>query len=245
MGIWEVLVWLVVAVVSVTRAIHQPIVDEVIRRSVDTLCGFVSEGIFPVLGRLWRLVRRNNPQPAAAAPILLDQGRASLTINENGKKCYMIGARGLKIARANFQAHWNWASRPHTRVLEVAELLSVWWLGFRAKMNLETLSPNTTYAIYLVFKIARDSRGLSGPATAAIRTWQSGVKTKGPRCTIFLVKGEHVTEEFYSPQERSDGWMEVKLGEFFVSLDDYRVLHLKFKLVEDKDRKERPHYPRN
>lgn len=59
------------------------------------------------------------------------------------------------------------------RVPEVAELVSVWWLGFRAKMNLELLSPSTTYVVYLVFKIARDSRGLSGPATAAIRTWES------------------------------------------------------------------------
>ncbi|KAF7133003.1 hypothetical protein RHSIM_Rhsim09G0052900 [Rhododendron simsii] len=125
--------------------------------------------------------------------------------------------------------------RIRTRVPEVAELVSVWWLGFRAKMNLEMLSPSTTYVVYLVFKIARDSRGLSGPATAAIRTWESAVKTKGPRCTVFLMNGHHVTEEYYAPQERSDGWMEVRLGEFFVNREDYRVLCLKFKLVEDKD----------
>lgn len=49
------------------------------------------------------------------------------------------------------------------------------------------------------------------------------------------MNGEHVTEEYHSQQERSDGWMEIHLGEFFVNREDYRLLLLKFKLVEDKD----------
>ncbi|KAI8537967.1 hypothetical protein RHMOL_Rhmol09G0064400 [Rhododendron molle] len=156
-------------------------------------------------------------------------------IDEDGKRCYMIGARGLNIGNGKILAHWNWASHPRTRVLEVAELVSVWWLGFRGKMNLELLSPRTTYVVYLVFKIAKDSRGLSGPATAAIRTWETTVKTKLPRRTVFLINGEHVTEEYYSPQERSDGWMEIHLGEFYVKREDYRLLQLKFQFVEEKD----------
>ncbi|XP_058182235.1 F-box protein PP2-B11-like [Rhododendron vialii] len=231
MGIWEGLLPVVFVVVSVIGAIRQPIVEDVVHRSVDALYGFVSRE----LRRLWRLALQKKPQA-----VLLDQGRASLTIDEDEKRCYMIGARGLKIGNGKFQAHWTWAPHPCTRVLEVAELVSVWWLGFRlrnfrAKMNLEMLSPSTTYVVYLVFKIARDSRGLSGPATAAIRTWESAVKTKGPRCTVFFMNGDHETEEYHAPQERSDGWMEIRLGEFFVNRENYRVLCLKFKLVEDKD----------
>ncbi|KAG5520537.1 hypothetical protein RHGRI_033199 [Rhododendron griersonianum] len=66
MEIWEFLMWVVPAVVSVIQAIRQPIVEDVIHRSIDALCGFVSRE----LGRLWR---QKKPE---AAPVLLDQGRA-------------------------------------------------------------------------------------------------------------------------------------------------------------------------
>ncbi|KAI8537968.1 hypothetical protein RHMOL_Rhmol09G0064500 [Rhododendron molle] len=69
MGIWEGLLRVVHAMVSVIGAIGQPIVEDVVNRSVDALYGFVSRE----LGGLWRLAYRKKPQ---AAPILLDQGRA-------------------------------------------------------------------------------------------------------------------------------------------------------------------------
>ncbi|XP_058194745.1 uncharacterized protein LOC131311345 isoform X6 [Rhododendron vialii] len=55
----------------VVSLIHQPMVDRVIQRIVDALCGFVSQEL---MGRLWRLIaRQKKPE---AAPVLLDQGRA-------------------------------------------------------------------------------------------------------------------------------------------------------------------------
>ncbi|KAG5520538.1 hypothetical protein RHGRI_033200 [Rhododendron griersonianum] len=68
MEIWEGLMYVILTVVSL---IHQPMVDGVIQRIVDALCGFVSREL---MGRLWRLIaRQKKPQ---AAPVLLDQGRA-------------------------------------------------------------------------------------------------------------------------------------------------------------------------
>ncbi|KAI8526767.1 hypothetical protein RHMOL_Rhmol12G0021700 [Rhododendron molle] len=56
--IWEFLMWVVPLVVSVIQAVRQPIVEDVIHRSVDALCGFVSGE----LGRLWRFARQKKPQ---------------------------------------------------------------------------------------------------------------------------------------------------------------------------------------
>ncbi|KAF7124510.1 hypothetical protein RHSIM_Rhsim12G0019200 [Rhododendron simsii] len=56
--IWEFLMWVVPLVVSVIQAVRQPIVEDVIHRSVDALCDFVSGE----LGRLWRFARQKKPQ---------------------------------------------------------------------------------------------------------------------------------------------------------------------------------------
>ncbi|KAF7124207.1 hypothetical protein RHSIM_Rhsim12G0019000 [Rhododendron simsii] len=69
MEIWEGLMCVVLTVVS---QIHQPMVDGVIQRTVDAICGFVSGE----LGRLWRLIaRQKKPQ---VAPVLLDQGASGM-----------------------------------------------------------------------------------------------------------------------------------------------------------------------
>ncbi|XP_058194743.1 uncharacterized protein LOC131311345 isoform X4 [Rhododendron vialii] len=82
MEIWEGLMCIFLTVVSL---IHQPMVDGVIQRIVDAICGLVDGVVQRIvdaicgfvsreLGRLWRLIsRQKKPQ---AAPILLDQGRA-------------------------------------------------------------------------------------------------------------------------------------------------------------------------
>ncbi|KAG5520536.1 hypothetical protein RHGRI_033198 [Rhododendron griersonianum] len=56
--IWEFLMWVVPLVVSVIQAVRQPIVEDVIHRSVDALCDFVSGE----LGRLWRFACQKKPQ---------------------------------------------------------------------------------------------------------------------------------------------------------------------------------------
>ncbi|KAG5520543.1 hypothetical protein RHGRI_033201 [Rhododendron griersonianum] len=56
--IWVFLMWSIPLVVSVIQAVRQPIAEDVIHRSVDALCGFVSGK----LGRLLRFASQKKPQ---------------------------------------------------------------------------------------------------------------------------------------------------------------------------------------
>lgn len=55
----------------------------------------------------------------------------------------------------------------HIRFAEVAELLSVCWLHIGGTIDSQLLSHRTTYAAYLVFKLAPDSYGLNSTSQFA------------------------------------------------------------------------------
>ncbi|CAL1407370.1 unnamed protein product [Linum trigynum] len=52
-------------------------------------------------------------------------------------------------------SYWRWETNANSRFAEgeVAALELVWWLEIRAKILTQRLSPRTTYAAYLVFKL--------------------------------------------------------------------------------------------
>ncbi|XXG42775.1 hypothetical protein AAC387_Pa01g2967 [Persea americana] len=70
---------------------------------------------------------------------------------------------------------------------EVAELLNVCWLEIYGKLDARILSPKTTYKVYIVFKCVENSYG------------RLPVKWNDRQ----------------DPLSRSDGWMEMVMGEFF------------------------------
>lgn len=53
------------------------------------------------------------------------------------------------------------------RFAEVAELLAVCWFDIRGKIDCRLLTPRTTYAAYLVFKLTSGSYGLGPPPQLA------------------------------------------------------------------------------
>lgn len=56
---------------------------------------------------------------------------------------------------------------PDSRFREVAELVNVCWLEIRGRIQSKMLTPKTTYAAYLIFKLADWSRGLDNPPQEA------------------------------------------------------------------------------
>ncbi|KAF7123231.1 hypothetical protein RHSIM_Rhsim12G0019100 [Rhododendron simsii] len=89
-------VCLIYVVLMVVNLIHQPMVDGVVQRIVDALCGFLSREL---MGRLWRLIAgQKKPQ---AASVLLDQGQAIVHVYvqgniSDGKGCISSGLGGGK-----------------------------------------------------------------------------------------------------------------------------------------------------
>ncbi|KAM7466112.1 hypothetical protein LguiB_013674 [Lonicera macranthoides] len=158
--------------------------------------------------------------------VLLDGGKLRFMLDKkSGKKCYMLPSRELTIAWKDNEAYWKWPSIPGSRFTEVAVLRSVCWLDIRGKIETRMLSPMTTYAAYLVYKLAPNAHDCIGPVKTSVRFLGDEVEPEGTvvylkeqvnRQDIFL-RRRRVRQEPVSrlPHERTDGWLEIELGEFF------------------------------
>ncbi|XP_060185401.1 F-box protein PP2-B10-like [Lycium barbarum] len=175
-------------------------------------------------------------------PILIAGGTKSFSLEKwSGKKCYMLAARSLQIIWGDTPRYWRWISLPESRFSEVAELLDVCWFDMSGKLNTNMLSPDTRYGAYLVFTTksrtygfgnqpAESSVGIAGHERETQTVYldpQGGRRHRYQvvprRLGIFTHHMAHILRqevedepEGRHPQQRSDGWMEIELGEFFV-----------------------------
>ncbi|CDO99429.1 unnamed protein product [Coffea canephora] len=137
----------------------------------------------------------------------------------------MVGARERIIAWAREPWRWHWISRPDSRFREVAKLKAVCWLDIRGRIESQMLSTGTTYAAFLVFKIAEEHYGIE-KATSLIRfvNHESDGEAKRRAAPVHLVSREGMNHpaEFGGkfPKMRTDGWMEVELGNFYIGTGD-------------------------
>ncbi|KAF8392025.1 hypothetical protein HHK36_022365 [Tetracentron sinense] len=159
--------------------------------------------------------------------ILLEQGKMSFELEKrSGKKCFMVAAKELSITWGNDTRYWKWTHLPEFS--EVAQLVDVCWLEIKGKMETRILSPDTTYAACLVFKLLRGARGFEVPVEAYLKYVKGGVeKSKN----VFLdpdggLRREHqnsremnmqnwLKQERELPRARGDGWLEIEMGEPF------------------------------
>jgi hypothetical protein len=115
------------------------------------------------------------------------------------------------------------------RFPEVAYLRLVWLLGIRWMINTLALSPNTQYAAYLVFKMI-DAEGFQNcPLELSVGVGGSHSSTKIV-CYYRNVEGRLHNRVAGSqcPSVRSDGWLEIEIGEFFNSgLEDVVLMNVK------------------
>ena len=92
----------------------------------------------------------------------------------------------------------------------MAELLLVCWLEMHGKLETHMLSPSTLYKAYLVFKFTAGAFGFQHlPAEVSIGL--EGGETSNR--TEFFHRG--VIDRDRYPKKRSDGWLEIEMGEFF------------------------------
>ncbi|KAG6498902.1 putative F-box protein PP2-B12 [Zingiber officinale] len=122
--------------------------------------------------------------------ILIDGGKMSMWLERStGAKCYMISARELSIVWGDTPQYWQWISLPDSRFSEVAELMNVCWMEIRGCIQSKMLTPQTTYAAYLIFKLADWSRGLDIPpqeasVTVGLRSSTTLVRLQPRRDTV-------------------------------------------------------------
>lgn len=162
--------------------------------------------------------------------LLIGSGNSSFVLEkESGRKCYMIGARDLDIIWGSSPEYWTWKSIPISRFPQVAELQVVFWLEIKGKIEARNLSPKTKYGAYFVFKLVENRYRRHGfqMRPVSLKVNFEGTEVEEERKKMVILdppEGSLVVS-----QERSDGWMEVEMGEIFNELGDDGsiVFHLK------------------
>ncbi|XP_055814814.1 putative F-box protein PP2-B12 [Solanum dulcamara] len=126
-------------------------------------------------------------------PLLIDAGRKSFSLEKlTGKKCYFLGARDLNIPLVDRPQYWKWISLPESRFPEVAKLKRFWSVDIEGTIRAGVLSPQTSYAAYLVYKF-EDEFGFSyRPSKVSVGVF--GVELD-KRFAILVPEGE---ESIYS-----------------------------------------------
>ncbi|GAU20606.1 hypothetical protein TSUD_33420 [Trifolium subterraneum] len=160
-------------------------------------------------------------------PIIIDDGKKSFQLDrKSGKKCFMLAARSLTVVRRDHQRYWDWIVVPDSRFPEVAKLNHVWWLEIREMINTVALSPNTRYGAYLVLKITGFHGFENLPVDLSVGVAGCNSSTKvvcfDPNMEPYLVP--HNRSERL--RWRSDGWLEIEMGEFFNSSLEHEELHM-------------------
>ncbi|XP_071928012.1 F-box protein PP2-B10-like [Coffea arabica] len=149
-------------------------------------------------------------------------------------------ARDITIVWGDTPCYWQWIPLPMSRFTEVAELLDVCWLEIQGKIKTCLLSPDTTYASYLVFiwndafgfdyEPAEGEVGMSGqegqkktvhldPETHTQQSMPRRQRWRFGHCQTATMRWQEVRpgdRDAQTPKQRSDGWMEVELGEIFI-----------------------------
>lgn len=95
----------------------------------------------------------------------------------------------------------------------MAKLKRVCWLDIRGKIETRRLSKRTKYVVYIVFKLEHKWRGLE-TVNAVVRFVDSVSDVDAEqraRVVHFAGRGPRETLPF----KRADGWMELKMGDFF------------------------------
>ena len=99
------------------------------------------------------------------------------------------------------------------------------------------LSPKTNYAAYLVYKLTEDAYGFDRlPPTVSVGTAEGGEVCKQ---TVFLSQPrqqwrQQQQQHTSHPSQRKDGWLEIKLGEYFN--EEGKDYELQIRLLEGDSR---------
>ncbi|CAI8615396.1 unnamed protein product [Vicia faba] len=177
---------------------------------------------------------------ALCKPLLIDDGNKMFSIEKKtGKICYMLSARELSITFGNTPLYWSWKHVQGSRFAEAAELRTIWWLEIKGAINIEMLSPKTTYKAYLKVKIADRAYGLDLlPSEVSIEVGDYKSHEK-----VYIHSHCKRNGKFSCNCECDDEWLEIELGSFYtesVQVQEVRMClkevkgeHLKGGLIID------------
>ncbi|XP_024931088.1 putative F-box protein PP2-B12 [Ziziphus jujuba] len=168
------------------------------------------------------------------SPILLDHGKKTFALDkESGKISYMLGPDDLSIDWSCVPDVWDGKfpipyayfygndKRLSSRFWEVEHINDIVYLKIHGRIQMKLLSPNTTYAAYLVYW-PRVNPFHEPEMYVSVRFVSERVENEVEE-VAYLQPDMFMPEGARRGLERSDEWMEVEMGEFFTSQDDIEV----------------------
>ncbi|KAJ0873146.1 putative protein kinase RLK-Pelle-CrRLK1L-1 family [Helianthus annuus] len=135
-----------------------------------------------------------------------------LSLNEvSGKKHRMLSAMEVLYDTSNVK-HFQLQPSPESRFQEVIELLPQQVFRINCKIQSQMLSQDTEYVCYLVFKLSEKCGGLHCPVKVRDLLRRNN---KEAEIVYFRTPSPWNSHENNSvPEQREDGWMEVKVWKF-------------------------------
>ncbi|XP_078150769.1 F-box protein PP2-B11-like [Carex rostrata] len=149
----------------------------------------------------------------------------------------MVLARALEIEHSDDGNKWMWVPQQDSRFEEVVGLLKVHWLEIQETISFIRITAETTYAAYLIFKTTPNSICLDTLQEASVSV--GDLQLKKDVCIKPRVPNPRNKCNAF-PINRSDGWMELELGQFYcdghggevvVSLRDINIKNEKNGLI--------------
>ncbi|CAL5194791.1 unnamed protein product [Lathyrus oleraceus] len=166
---------------------------------------------------------------ALCKPLLIDDGNKMFYIEKRrGKICYMLSARELSITFGNTPLYWSWKHVQGSKFAEAAELRTIWWLEIKGTINIEMLSPKTTYKAYLKVKIADRAYGLDLlPSEVSIEVGDCKSCEK-----VYIHSHCKRNAKSSCDCECDDEWLEIELGSFYTESVQVQEVRMCLKEVE-------------
>ncbi|XP_071740261.1 F-box protein At2g02240-like [Rutidosis leptorrhynchoides] len=151
----------------------------------------------------------------------------------NGKKHLMLSATTIFSSSSDSKFY---ESKPlaESRFHEVIELLPQVVFYIKCAVENHMLSSDTKYTCFLVFKLSKESQGMNGPVKVRDLLHR---ENKDPEIIYFTNPNPwNLNDVTRVPEEREDGWMEVRVSKFDLNReldqDDCLLVNLKFKSYE-------------
>ncbi|KAK9049937.1 hypothetical protein SSX86_031094 [Deinandra increscens subsp. villosa] len=149
--------------------------------------------------------------------LINDDGKKWFFLDENGKKCHMISAKG----GGDFGEFDRMLPFPDSRFGEALVLAISRRYEINCKTQSQLVSSETTYAGYLVYKLPKHQSGYEAPMQVRKGQDESYVYLKHPDTPFIRPKTHKKPHNPLNrpklkgfPQQRIDGWMEVQICDF-------------------------------
>lgn len=175
----------------------------------------------PSIGDIIRKLNETETMLQTSSGFTNDQGLSFSSISQSpclkrttSVRCRMLSSRSLRIAN-NQPQYWRWINVPDSRFAECAELLSVYFLAVIGEIPPKELSAGTSYAAYLVYKLASSTSGLRGSVqTSSLRLHGERIVPGSTRKVSLHTEARGSAGDVTYPVARGDGWLELRLAEF-------------------------------